>query len=54
MLIALKTLREKKRRKEQIEGLLWMMTQISEDEEVDSIPEERDEKPESERENGRE
>lgn len=51
MLIALKTLREKKRDKRiEIEGLLWMKTQISEDEEVESILEEREIKPESERE----
>lgn len=38
----------------EIEGLLWTMTQTSDEEEVDSIPEEREKKPESEREDRRE
>lgn len=51
MLIALKTQREKETKRTEIEGPLWMMTPISEDEEVDSIPEEREKKTEeSERE----
>jgi len=51
MLIALKTLREKKRDKRiEIGGLLWMKTWPSDDEEVESILEEREIKPERVRE----